>query len=82
VPIIIIYYVVSIHEGELYLFIYIIIVVFVSVAECRIRGALMFELHAVMAEDARRSQHDTNAVMEALLVSFRAGSGLCCSCGL
>ncbi|CAI6343887.1 unnamed protein product [Macrosiphum euphorbiae] len=38
-------------------------------AECRIRGALMFELHAVMAEDARRSQHDTNAVMEALLRS-------------
>lgn len=36
----------------------------------------MFELHAIMAEDARRSQQDTNVVMEALLVSFRASSGL------
>lgn len=55
----------------------IITVVFVSIAECRIRGSLMFELHAVMAEDARRSQHDTNAVMEALLVSFRVRLGVC-----
>lgn len=30
----------------------------------------MFELHAVMAEDARRSSQDTNSVMEALLVNF------------
>jgi len=48
----------------------------IGIAECRIRGSLMFELHAIMAEDARRSQQDTNVVMEALLVSFRASSGL------
>lgn len=30
----------------------------------------MFELHAVMAEDARRSNQDTNTVMEALLVNI------------
>jgi hypothetical protein len=29
----------------------------------------MFELHAVMAEDARRSSQNTGTVMEALLVS-------------
>lgn len=29
----------------------------------------MFDLHAVMAEEARRSGQDTNSVMEALLVS-------------
>lgn len=40
------------------------------VAECRIRGVLMFELHAVMAEGARRSSQDNAAVMEALLVRF------------
>lgn len=33
----------------------------------------MFELHAVMAEDARRSSQDNNFVMEALLVSFFMG---------
>lgn len=29
----------------------------------------MFELHAVMAEEARRCNQDTNAVMESLLVN-------------
>lgn len=30
----------------------------------------MFELHAVMAENARRSNQDTSTVMEALLVNI------------
>lgn len=43
--------------------------IYFFIAECRIRGGLMFELHAVMAEDARRSSQNTSTVMEALLVS-------------
>lgn len=39
------------------------------IAENRIRGSLLFELHAVTAEEARRSSQDAGFVMEALLVS-------------
>lgn len=42
---------------------------FPHTAENRIRGSLLFELHAVTAEEARRSSHDASFVMEALLVS-------------
>ncbi|XP_050531665.1 SET domain-containing protein SmydA-8-like isoform X4 [Daktulosphaira vitifoliae] len=38
-------------------------------AENRLRGSLMFEMHSVMAEEARRSNHDTNSLIEALLRS-------------
>lgn len=42
---------------------------FPHTAENRIRGSLLFELHAVTAEEARRSSQDASFVMEALLVS-------------